>query len=90
MDDPAQYISTTDLAFGFRRWYGDGNLLIDALMGASLVVVLGVLAHGLMQMGLIDDQNLVQTFFAHGAHPSFGVGISIWGLVGGSDDADAF
>ena len=51
-------------------------MLIDALMGASLVVVLGVLAHGSMQMGLIDDQNLVQTFFAHGAHPSFGVGIS--------------
>ena len=55
-----------------------------------MVEVLRVFTHGPMQVGLVDDQNLVQTFFAHGAHPSFGVGISIWGLKGGSDDADAF
>ena len=55
-----------------------------------MVVVLSVLTHGSMQMGLIDDQDLVQTFFAHGAYPTFRESVGIRGLIGGSDDADAF
>ena len=49
-------------------------------MRAALVVVGDVLGHISAQMCLIDDDDLVQAFFAHGSDPTFGKGIRIWCL----------
>lgn len=89
MDDATQYIPTMNRVFSLRYEFGDGDLSIDTLMGASTVVVLSVLAHCSTQVWLIDDQNLVQTFFPYGSHPSFDIGIGVRRLTVGRDDVDA-
>ncbi len=70
------------------RW-GDGNLLIDPLMGARRVEKRNVLAHDVSQMRLIDDQHLVQAFFPHGSNPPFHAGVGVRGMMRDGDHVDA-
>ena len=53
------------------------NLLIDALMWTGSIVVSDELLHHTAQVGLIDNQQLVQTLFARRTNPPFGVRIRI-------------
>ena len=39
-------------------------------------------------MGLINDQELVQTFFTDSAYPALHESIGVWGAKGGVNDFD--
>ncbi len=57
-------------------------------MWASSVVVVNEGLENASQMVLVEDQEMVQTLFAHGGHPPFGEGIGVGRLEGNRNDAD--
>ena len=55
-------------------WVGDGGLLFKTLVRSGGVVVFDESGQNPSQMSLIENQEFIQTLFAHGTHPPFGVG----------------
>lgn len=52
-------------------------MLGNTLMRSSVVVVKDIVFHHTLQVRLIHDQNIVQTFFANRSHSAFGMGIGV-------------
>ena len=59
IDDSAQHLSILDYASVVWLFPRDGNLLLEALMRARLVIVVMVSFQNLPQMRLIQDQELI-------------------------------
>ena len=59
-------------------------LLLDTLMGASLVVIRNVLPHQAMQLEAMEDEHIVQAFPFQTTHEAFTDGIGPWKSFGGS------
>lgn len=70
VDDAAKDISALYVSTGWSC-LGDGYLLIDALVGTSIVVVVHELNHNAPQMNSIEYENVIQTFFPSRADPAF-------------------
>jgi hypothetical protein len=62
MDDAAQHVTTAHRTTGFFIRWRDGNLLSKALMRARGMEELNVFDHDPSQVGLVDEQDLVQAF----------------------------
>ena len=56
---------------------GYGGLSFKNLMGSGRVVVFDEGGQDTTEVVFVEDQELVQTLFAHGAHPAFGEGIGV-------------
>ena len=56
---------------------GYGSLLFKTLMGSGRVVVFDEGGQDTPELGFVEEQELIQTLFAHGAHPMFGEGIGV-------------
>lgn len=65
------------------------DALVEPLMCASLDEVYRVLGEHTGQMGLTEDELVIQTFLAGGADPALGVSVGIRGAARGVDDHDA-
>jgi hypothetical protein len=64
-------------------------LLVEALMGTSLVVEFHVLLKNAAQMTLVHNQDLIETFLANGAHPTLCECIGPRGSIGDRHNLDA-
>ena len=74
-------------------WFseGDRDALLNSLMRASHVVVLvDVLTQDTLQMGGIEDEDMVQAFLPDSTHPAFGIRIGIRCLVRRVNDMEVF
>jgi len=83
VDDAAKDIAALDRAsvLGLPVW--DGGTLVNALMRASnIVIAVGELAQHPLQMGIIEDEKMIEAFLSGGTDPSFGVRICIGSLKG--------
>ena len=60
------------------------------LRTSYVVIVIDKRSQNAPQMGLIQDEDMVQTLLSDCSHPAFGIGIGIGRLVGSRDDAHAF
>jgi hypothetical protein len=65
MNDAAQHIPTTHRTTGCLTRWRDRNLLIKTLMRARGIEELNVFEPDPSQVGLVDDQYLVQAFFPY-------------------------
>ena len=52
--------------------------MFDALMRACLIEILLVTAQCILEMGLVEDNNLVKAFFTHRPHPAFRMSVGAW------------
>jgi hypothetical protein len=91
VDDAAKDIAALDRASVLGLSVGDGATLVDALMRASNVVItVGELAQHPLEMGLVENEEMVEAFFSDGTHPSFSEGICIGSLKGSGENVEAF
>ena len=67
---------------------GYGRLLLKTLMGSGRVVVFDEGSQNPTQVTFVEDQNVVETLFAHDALPAFGKSIGIGGLKRDRNDVD--
>src|SRR3712207_2020183 len=87
MEHSSQHVSPLDWtsprpASHQRYW----TLLIDALMWPRMVVVGDVRCQHPLELPLAKDQELVQALLAHGANPTFSVGMRMRRLHRRADD----
>jgi hypothetical protein len=78
VDDAAKDITALDRAsvLGLAVW--DRGALVNALMRASNVVItVGELAQHPLQMGIIENEEVIEAFLSGGANPAFREGIRI-------------
>jgi hypothetical protein len=90
VDDTTQYLTTTDWPIAPDDGHGDRRLLSYPLVGPRCIEVCHVLAQDTAQMGLVDDQQLPQAFFAHRPDPALREGVSIRRSKRRVEDGDAF
>jgi hypothetical protein len=57
------------------------NLLPQALMGASPVIVLAVFPQNVFCMAFIDKEQVIQTLLPYTAHPPLGIGVCVIDLT---------
>ena len=57
-------------------------------MGPGRVVVFDEGGQDAAEVGFVENQELIQTFFAHSAYPTFGESIGVGCLEGSRNDAD--
>src|SRR5437868_6086245 len=90
VDNASQDITAFHRAFfmGMLNWYWVA--LLDALVWTRLIVVFNVFPHHTPQVTLARYQQLIQTFLAGRADPSFGERICTRCSVWGSYDFDVF
>ncbi len=89
MQHAAQNVAPLDRAVSCHAshcWHR--ALLITALVGARLIGVVDVRRQHVMEMPLTKDQDLVQTFLAHRAHPAFREGSGVGSLDRRTNDRD--
>ena len=55
-----------------------GCSLVEAPVGAVLVVVLDEVLEKALELVLVPDQGAVQEFVADGAYPSLGESVGLW------------
>jgi hypothetical protein len=78
VDDTAKDIAALDRASVLGLPVGDGGALVNALMWASNVVIaVGELAQHPLQMGIVENEEMIDAFFSGGADPSLRIGIRI-------------
>ena len=91
VEDATEDVAALDRASVLGLSVGDGATLVDALMRASNVVItVGELAQHPLEMGIIENEEMVKAFFSGGTHPSFGEGICIGGSKGSRENVEAF
>ena len=91
VDDPAKYLSALDGAGVLWFSVRNGAALLDALMRPScVVVVIDELSDDSPQMGLVQDENMIQTLFADSSDPALRVSICIGRPEGSGNDNHAF
>jgi hypothetical protein len=69
MNDSTENGTTAHQSIALATRFWDRNLLFEALMRACRVEELDVIAHDTSQVRLVDDQQLIQAFFAHRSNP---------------------
>jgi hypothetical protein len=69
VNNASEYVATSHRTGANRRWIRNRNLLVDALVGTGGVMVNNELPHHTSQMGLIDDQQFIQTLVSDRANP---------------------
>ncbi len=69
-------------------WCGYRTLLIEALMGPGAIEIGDVFAEHPLEVPLIEDQQVIETFLPHRADPALGVRIRFGCVVRCSDDRD--
>ena len=55
---------------------------------AGCVVMLDIFTYHATQMAFVEDEDLIQAFFAHRSYPAFRIGIRIRRPIGRVDDLD--
>jgi hypothetical protein len=90
VDDAAEDIAALDRVSVLGLAVGDRGALVNALMRASNVVIaVGELAQHPLQMGIIEDEKMIEAFLSGGTDPSFGVRICIGSLKGCGENMEA-
>ncbi len=56
-------------------WLGDGDVEVEAAVGAGAVVVPDVVSQDSLKVATVPDQDPVQALGPQGAYPAFGVGV---------------
>lgn len=77
VNNAAQYGMTLYAANKSRGWERNWLVLVKPLVWTRLVVVRDVFIENVPQMGLVDDDQLIQTLVPHRSDPPFGIGIRI-------------
>ena len=57
--------TTPDRSLTDRRWCGDGRALVQPLVGASLIIIADIAVQYSAQMGLADDEQVVEALLTH-------------------------
>jgi hypothetical protein len=78
VDDATQNITAKNVLSNFTWLERYWCLLITPLVGAGVIVEINVFFHDSPEVGATQDKQMIQTFFLHGAHPSFSNRIGIW------------
>src|SRR5258708_3851880 len=90
MQDATQHVVTGNGADGWTTGKWNGCLLVEPLMRTSRVVKVYIFPEHTPQVGLVDDQEAIQTLLAHRTNPALGNRIRIRRSIGGQDRLDAF
>lgn len=90
MEHTAQSVSSFDLPDQRSGRWRTGNLLRESLMRSGLIEIVLVFVQPIDQMRLIENEELIQTFFAHGSNPAFSVGIGPRRSKWRADDLNPF
>ena len=91
VDDATKDIAALDRASVLGLAVGDGATLVNALMRArNVVITVGELAQHPLQMGIIENEEMIEAFFSGGTDPSLGEGICIGSLKGSGENVEAF
>ena len=86
MDDTAEHFSMAHCALGCGLSAWKRGLLVETLVRACCILVIGVFQKDFTQVGLVDDQEMVQTFFSGSTNPSLSKCIGIGRAVGCMDN----
>ena len=65
VNDASQDIASSDRSISIVFGSRNGELLIDNLVRTMVVVVIDIFFQNTTKMILIDDQNMIETFFTH-------------------------
>lgn len=74
---PTQQLTTPDASGRWRLLRPVGKLLLQALVRASFHKILDVLLQHVPKMPFTQNNDLVEAFFPHAAHPAFRVGVEV-------------
>ena len=90
VDDTAKDVTALDRSSVLGLAVRDGATLVNALMRTSNVVIaVGELAQHPLQMGIIENEEMIEAFLSGSTDPSFGVRICIGSLKGFGENVDA-
>ena len=90
VDDAAKDIAALDRASMLGLPVGYRGALVNALMRASNVVIaIGKLAQHPLQMGIIENEEMIEAFLSGGADPAFREGIRIRSPKGSGENVKA-
>ena len=91
VDDAAKDIAALDRASVLGLAVGDGGALVNSLMGASdVVVAVGKLTQDPPEVGLIQDEEMIEALLSGSPNPTFREGIRIGRAKGNGDNVEAF
>lgn len=88
MDQAAKDVTSLHDALPGRGRSGNGALLVQALVRASLVVIRDIVPEHLSQVPLIDNEYVIQNLRPGQANPAFGHRVRVGRTHWSSDDLD--
>jgi hypothetical protein len=72
VDDAAEDVAALDRASVLGLPVGDGGTLVNALMRArNVVITIGELGQHPLEMGIIEDEEMIEAFLSGSTDPSF-------------------
>lgn len=78
MDDTAKDVTALDRSSVLGLAVGDGATLVNALMRTrNVVITIGELAQHPLQMGIIENEEMIEAFLSGGTDPAFREGIGL-------------
>jgi hypothetical protein len=72
VDDATEHIPPMDRTVRRTSQQRHRTLLTTAVMRPSVLVLRNVLGQHPLKVSLVEDEEVVETFLPHGAHPTFG------------------
>ena len=90
MEDAAEAVMSLNCTPGWTGRLWNRQLLLDPLVRTGGVVVRHKLAHHVPQMGLVQNDDMIEAFLPDGSNPSLRKGVGIGSLIGCEQDLNAF
>jgi len=88
MDDATEHLPPAYCPVSGTRLLDHWTLLLERLMGSRAMVIDHVFLEHPLEMPLVQDQHVVQTFLTHGPDPPLRKGVGLWCVIGRLDDCD--